>query len=641
MDFNDDFSGKIYLSFGKNPLDGMTFVMQKSSPKVISSSTEASSLGVYGGSNSEHPYKEAIQRSVAIEFDHILDKEDIDKGIEYGDHLAYTFPGNPATYGNSLPKTVKHCFNGTEQNIPNMTTALKSKGGDGEILFNEVIPSPAKGDPKLKAKWFPFNFAYSKEDGVFTYSLGLSATEDGDRNTEFISGTISEDELFKAFGFDKNSVDKKVFWGITGAVGEGSENTGGMNGIAVAKLPIQKIIHTEVYKKKDSKENFNAAMEEPHYSERMKYWGSNVSFQDKRGESIVTPQDYAMFYSRVKPMGKTGTTWTKWNFYWDRKVMPLDAVLGVHFSVRDAGETFGGGKVYIKKANFQNNYQGFNIFLDKDNADLQIVPKEEYRKKLEKNYMYIVEVDFDSGKLNPNVATGENTVNMGSYVKTKVVSELITQTGDSGEEKDSFQTWYALAESEILGKLTLDAVPNFNFGHFNVADIMKKQDEDRPANLKSNSVVENKETDAFDGNETGFLQITNTNNSDWQLSASLGRFYLLKEVNEANNTSEGFVNGNPSLSGTITFTNLQGEESSDNITSITSPEKDDKSPTIPILTSQKVENNKNTGISMKLNEESDKVSFKVNYKSGESIQVGTYQATVTWTLENTTKHDTF
>ncbi len=632
LDFNDDFSGKIYLSFGKNPLDGMAFVMHRDErgSGAITASSKPSSLGVYGENSADG----AIKNSVAVEFDLIKD-EGLDNLVNVSDskqpyHTGYSYPADSKSYkdGSLVHK--------------NFFDLQKAISNYNQSLLNTETGKTGKDDPKITVKWFPFNFSYSKSSGVFEYSLGTASDTVVDSYSKIISGTIQKDELFKAFGLTDSSEDKQVYWGITSAIGKGNEGNGGMNGLAIAKLPVEKLLTTSVYK--NIEEEINPTESFADFKKR--WW--EISFlggEDdiKSDEQIAKREDYLLFNSRYifgNAKGKNEKKLNEWNFYWDSDLIPNTSIKDVRYYHLDVSQNPNNTGTSIWK----NGNQEFEVTVNQNPDKNKSIPNLTVRKKwgtLNAQNIYYIQVIIDKNKIekatldeiatnlqvDPNIQGGNSILNKGR-LDTKVTTRIKTTTNGTEDKELEFSSWYTFgkANPEKTGQLTLDAVPNFNFGTVDISDILKQPEtSDKEKPLESNQVTENKDMDAFDGNESGLLQVTNTNNSNWKLSASMGRFRLLKDPK--NNISEGFDPSQQTLSGSIIFKNLGGQEKP---ITVTSPEVDQEQQSAILLES----NDKKEITQLTLDANSNQVFFKINPEENQPIYVGTYQTTMTWTLEN-------
>lgn len=168
------------------------------------------------------------------------------------------------------------------------------------------------------------------------------------------------------------------------------------------------------------------------------------------------------------------------------------------------------------------------------------------------------------------------------------------------------------------GKLTLDAVPDMNFGTASVRDIATKD-----TTLKYTSGRVGK-TETKDGNHNGLIQVSDFRGTGlgWNLSVKLGTFTnsltgaTLKLNAPVNNKTE----------------NNNAAESFENVT-LKSNDTDQKVVT-SIADNTSTNDNEATGMGVNIYAIT-KDSTTLTIDKNPTIKAGTYQADLTWTLANT------
>lgn len=177
------------------------------------------------------------------------------------------------------------------------------------------------------------------------------------------------------------------------------------------------------------------------------------------------------------------------------------------------------------------------------------------------------------------------------------------------------------AEFEVIGgDLTLDAVPDMQFGKTSVKDIVT---EATTTLTYQNGVVNNKKT--ADGNPNGRIRVSDYRGTGagWNLSIALGDFV---DINNEDNVLSGVT---LTLNAPLDDGNSLAASSKENI-EVTPT----KAATVVNALSDKVEGNKTpgTGENVYTITKSD-TTLKID--QNKAVKAGTYQADLTWTLANT------
>ncbi|KRN28660.1 hypothetical protein IV38_GL000863 [Lactobacillus selangorensis] len=169
-------------------------------------SRDGQTLGVYGGGSYSYGTSSiAIKNSVAIEFDLNSNQNAGTDGQNFDSkvtsekmHLAYSFPGDAASYSNP--------------------------DGDRAVLNHYGTLSL---DGTQNGNWYEFHYAYDHSSGNFTYYL-----KDPGGTTQTAVTTIPSAALEKELQLSANN--NQAYWGFTAADGAVS----GQTKIAFADLPI-------------------------------------------------------------------------------------------------------------------------------------------------------------------------------------------------------------------------------------------------------------------------------------------------------------------------------------------------------------------------------------------------------------------
>lgn len=604
LDFSQDFEGKVYVSFGKDPADGFAFVMQRDNRKAqaITAAHRGSSLGVYGDISKSNPAEDAIKNAIAIEFDMIKD-EDMDAQVDSNvlPHIAYTAPGREDSYLKNQQNSIVH-------NAFKYPTARMY----GETILNEEINS-ATSEAKLKVKWYPFTFKYEKGKG-FTYELGKYSTTGEDHNESLFDNpvTIPEVNLFKDLGLNTWDENKKVYWGFTGANGK----NGGMTGFAFAKLPVATVLNTQIYT--DSGLKKEKTLDSPDKVDPF----INLEKQD---EKIIITSHYLF----KKADGKARPL-DEWKLYWDGDLIKVEDI----------------EKIYIKKYDNQGYFNGDIVIKDTDQ-----VPNGRYTLEdgkfilndkqyisdlgigsLPNNSALVLTLEVKKGALKRDSIISENnfTKRISQGVNTTVKSEIATRDSTTNEQTtDTDTSWYAVGpfDSPVAkGHLTLDAVPNLNFGTMKANDIQDGEYTTVGKNLEDGNIKKDLPK-TYDGNTEGRIKVSNSLNADWALKLSLGSFSIVDELykNESHPKS---------LIATLIFSDENTKESND---SKPIRVKSQDGPQV-IYSYSKSKNVGQAEIDNSyLKDTPDKsITLQINPADNDStIYLGTYQASMTWTLENT------
>ncbi|MGG5330371.1 hypothetical protein [Enterococcus sp. AZ163] len=233
LDFNKDFSGRVYIQFDKANSDGLAFVMHndaKGTAAITSaqSKQDGQNLGVYGQYNGKlgknkfgNPYGTAIQNSIAVEFD-MRSNVNNDAGDDAGNafdyklalpagkeqHMAYLFPGNPNTYQELLLNSGNDGKD-NKWSDPYWLSMVARKArlrhyiGDG-VEAVQLINGINKG-------WYEFRFDYEKGKGLNYF---LSNPVNGSRTTTV---TIPEKDLIA--NLNLAATNNTAYWGFTAANG--------------------------------------------------------------------------------------------------------------------------------------------------------------------------------------------------------------------------------------------------------------------------------------------------------------------------------------------------------------------------------------------------------------------------------------
>lgn len=184
----------------------------------------------------------------------------------------------------------------------------------------------------------------------------------------------------------------------------------------------------------------------------------------------------------------------------------------------------------------------------------------------------------------------------------------VTPTGIEATN-DTPATAKTTGEFEVkAGKLTLDAAPDYNFGAHDIIDIIKDGASlDQIDNTVKNDAVDDHNTDTGLAKTTDKLQVTDYRGagSVWDLKAEMTPF---------TNTSKDNAG---TVDGVITLTGLnEGAE----IGSTSSTVWDSATAATDGQASKDVE---------------QKTGAKLGLSNATGVQAGVYDATITWTLENT------
>ncbi|WP_207702071.1 hypothetical protein [Candidatus Enterococcus ferrettii] len=233
LDFNKDFSGRVYIQFDKANSDGLAFVLHndaKGTAAITSaqSKQDGQNLGVYGQYNGKlgknkfgNPSGTAIQNSIAVEFDMRANVnndpgDDVGNAFDYKlalpagkeQHMAYLFPGNPSTYQELL---ISSGNDGKDNkwNDPYWLSLVARKArlrhyiGDGVEAVQQING--------INKGWYEFRFDYEKGKGLNYF---LSNPVNGSRTTTV---TIPEKDLIT--NLNLAATNNTAYWGFTAANG--------------------------------------------------------------------------------------------------------------------------------------------------------------------------------------------------------------------------------------------------------------------------------------------------------------------------------------------------------------------------------------------------------------------------------------
>lgn len=260
LDFSEDFRGRAYLKFAQGA-DGLAFVMHNDS-RGTGAITEADSaqdgqnIGVYGGHNGTkadstvgNPAADAVQKSVAIEFDLYLNQNNQQSGWIVGDrgsafdmrvpglgsdkndtekHLAYTFPGNEDSYqamrADNFPWYAVDIDEWTAARNARLRHFATTFTGDESL---KKRTSSIQSLDMLGSGWYEFRFDYKQNVGL-TYYLYNPTNQ-----TATPAVQISQADLARELNLTGNN--QTAYWGFT--AGNGSEE--GTSEIVFTETPVE------------------------------------------------------------------------------------------------------------------------------------------------------------------------------------------------------------------------------------------------------------------------------------------------------------------------------------------------------------------------------------------------------------------
>ncbi|PQF34263.1 hypothetical protein CUS87_06840 [Enterococcus faecium] len=314
LDFSHSFRGRTYVNFGTKEADGFAFVMQNDPRKETAitnaqSSSDGQNLGVYGAkeaytkgiSTKVTPEKDAVQKSVAIEFDlytnkrslgetlYDLDPSEPDKVFK-APHMAYSFPGN-------LNKTYVPLHENESDANQWFGTLGSLQAREARIIhrgkqkLNETVSQNVQD-----GTWYEFRFGFNADTKVFSYYLKNPVT---DQQTEVI--TIPWSDLNEELDLANN--DNKAYWGFTAANGGESGQT--------------KIVFTEV------PVNLDATLKNDVLNEKNE--SITVSEEDTTKEKSVSPGSEVTLTSKLYiDKGENSFTVDSWNVFSEEEVEVYD-----------------------------------------------------------------------------------------------------------------------------------------------------------------------------------------------------------------------------------------------------------------------------------------------------------------------------
>lgn len=320
LDFSHSFRGRTYVNFGTKKADGFAFVMQNDPRNVTAitkaqSSSDGQNLAVYGAkeaytkgiSTKVTPEKDAVQNSVAVEFDLYTNKRgylgetlyDLDPSepdnVFKAPHMAYSFPGN-------LDKTyVPLHENETDADQWfGILGSLQAREARiihrGKQKLNETV-SPNVQD----GSWYEFRFGFNADTKVFSYYLKNPVTN---QQTEVI--TIPWSDLNEELDLANN--DNKAYWGFTAANGRESGQT--------------KIVFTEV------PVNLDATLKNDVLNEKNE--SITVPEEDTTKEKSVSPGSEVTLTSKLYiDKGENSFTVDSWDVFSEGEVYDLSTVKDV------------------------------------------------------------------------------------------------------------------------------------------------------------------------------------------------------------------------------------------------------------------------------------------------------------------------
>lgn len=257
LNFNEDFNGRVYVNFGTNAADGFAFVMQNddrgsSAITKAHGQQDGQNLGVYGDARQKDwAAKNAIQHSIAIEFDLNLNKDytgaNFDRELTgynssssilteiAAPHMAYSFPGNVEkgympSNGSSWESSGDYAM--VQHNEPiflggvdgsNAAIKIASSGTliDGTLMDGAKPSSYVPLGPEKSVRngnWYSFRYQYDTDKG-FTYYL----VDPGTQTILTKPVTISNDDLKTELNLDDNG--NQAYWGFTAANGDNAGTT--------------------------------------------------------------------------------------------------------------------------------------------------------------------------------------------------------------------------------------------------------------------------------------------------------------------------------------------------------------------------------------------------------------------------------
>lgn len=305
LDFSHSFKGRTYVNFGTKKADGFAFVMQNDPRKVTAitnaqSSSDGQNLAVYGAKEAYTkafskvtPEKDAVQKSVAIEFDlytnkrgylgetlYDLDPSEPDKVFK-APHMAYSFPGN-------LNKTyvpLHENESDADQWFGNFGSLQAREARiihRGKQRLNETVSRNVQD-----GTWYEFRFGFNADTKVFSYYLKNPVTN---QQTEVI--TIPWADLNEELDLANN--DNKAYWGFTAANGRES----GQTKIVFTEVPVNlaATLKNDVLNEKNES---ITAPEEDTTKEKSVSPGSEVTLTSKlyidKGENSFTVDSWDVF----------------------------------------------------------------------------------------------------------------------------------------------------------------------------------------------------------------------------------------------------------------------------------------------------------------------------------------------------------
>lgn len=600
LNFDSSFKGKVYVSFGLNESDGMAFVMHNDAKTTtaLTNSDKGGSLGVYGEDKGRNwlgfkydSHLNAIQNSVAVEFDlhqndsYDHDLEDSKKSVK--PHVAYAFPSNQSSYHKAT----------SSWDIINTSVALQHEGVRylPDNYKNEKVKDPKPGEARINVKWYPFIFEFNKEEQKFTYEL---QSPDG---TTSITGKvpIPYDELSHELKLSENQ--NKAYWGFTAANG----SAGGMSGFAFSRMPVESKVNPNVYRDGSviTLDDGQTSLSEEDI-ENKKY--------AEQGNSLTVKTTY-FFDSSDASSSTVGEKINHWEFYWDEGILPKKI---------DGEDNL--SQVRLEKVKKDNSQVIATAVLDESQAqtddDIPLILKnlpESFQKIKDDEqvnvYFSFSHVTIPKEKLDSSVD---------GFLKTELLGKVFLENTADPHVGEAFY----MVKGDV-GKLTLDAVPNFNFGSVSAKNILQnkefseKSDEitepiesiERKSSQKGNPVLKEK---TYDGNNEGLLKITNSANTTWNLKVNLGEFYMV-----SSDAIKGELPNEPII-GTVELNDSKGKVKG----SLVSGNGNQ-------VVCQSSETKEQHEFHAKLTQDEVKLIINPN-DNGNAIYVGTYQATMTWTLEN-------
>lgn len=213
---------------------------------------------------------------------------------------------------------------------------------------------------------------------------------------------------------------------------------------------------------------------------------------------------------------------------------------------------------------------------------------------------------------------------------------LLALAGGSGvvfaDATDESASGTSTAEFKVTpGNLTLDAVPDLNFGTTKVEDIAK---DDVTLDLASGSVTD--KVNPNNGTEGLKLKVSDFRgvNSGWNLTAKLGTFEAKIKDSKSDDISDNLGRLNDSLNGVILHLVVNSNDDATKTNPVTPAVVDLKQGSADgVMTLLNADGDKSEG-GGENNFIADK-SSTLKIPKDPKIKAATYQADITWTLGNT------